>query len=111
MAHDERSVTAAFLACGSSLRRFLSRYLRVRQDIDDVAQEAYLRAYLAEQSGPIEEPAHFLFRVARNLALNRLERKSRRITEYIDEASLSMLAEAEAGSDEQLEAQESLGLL
>lgn len=105
-----QSITAAFLERGAYLRHFLSKFLRVRQDIDDVAQEAYLRAYIAEQRESIEEPAHFLFRVAKNLALNRLARKSRRITDYIEEASVSIELGTAAGSDEELEAQESLGL-
>lgn len=105
-----QSVTAAFLECSAFLKKFLSRFLRVRQDIDDVAQEAYLRAYVAEQRESIEQPAYFLFRVAKNLALTRLTRKSRLITDYIEEAGDRMVVETAAGSDEELEAQESLGL-
>lgn len=104
------AVTAAFLECNVYLKKFLSGFLRVQQDIEDVAQEAYLRAYVAEQRESIEQPAPFLFRVAKNLALTRLSRKSRQITDYIEEAGASVVEETAAAADEELQAQEWLGL-
>lgn len=109
-ARPPSAVTAAFLECNSYLKKFLSGYLRVQQDIEDVAQETYLRAYIAEQRESIEQPTPFLFRVAKNLALTRLSRKSRQITDYIEEAGASALEEAAASADEELQAQEWLGL-
>lgn len=104
------AVTAAFLESAGFLRKFLSRFLRIHQDIEDVAQEAYLRAYIAEQRQAIEQPKAFLFRVAKNLALTRLSRKSRQITDYIEEAGDSMVMETAAASDEELEAQQCFGI-
>lgn len=103
-------VTAAFLEHHGYLKRFLSRFLRVQQDIEDVAQETYLRAYVAEQRESIEQPVPFLFRVAKNLALTRLSRKSKQITDYIEEAGASVVEETAAAADEELQAQECLGL-
>lgn len=104
------AVTAAFLESAGFLKKFLSRFLRMQQDIEDVAQEAYLRAYIAEQRESIEQPKAFLFRVAKNLALTRLSRKSRQITDYIEEAGDSAGLETAAASDEELEAQQCFGL-
>lgn len=103
-------VTAAFLECNGFLEKFLAGFLRVQQDIEDVAQEAFLRAYVCEQRELIEKPAPFLFRVARNLALTRLSRKSRQITDYIEEVGPGAFTETAAGTDEEVEAQECLGL-
>lgn len=106
----QSAVTAAFLECNGYLKKFLSGFLRVRQDVEDVAQEAYLRAYIAEQRESIEQPTPFLFRVAKNLALTRLSRKSRQITDYIEEAGAGAMQEAAASVDEELQAQQWLGL-
>src|SRR5688572_11374300 len=103
-------VTAAFLECSSFLKKFLAGFLRAQQDIEDVAQEAYLRAYMAEQRESIEQPKAFLFRVAKNLALTRLTRKSRQITDYIEDAGDSVVMETAAASDEELEAQQCFGM-
>jgi DNA-directed RNA polymerase specialized sigma24 family protein len=45
----QTAVTSAFLESAAFLKKFLARFLSVQQDIEDGAQEAYLRAYVAEQ--------------------------------------------------------------
>jgi RNA polymerase sigma-70 factor (ECF subfamily) len=103
-------VTAAFLECSNFLKRFLAGFLPGQQDIEDVAHETYLRAYMAEQRETIEQPKAFLFRVAKNLALTRLSQKSRQITDYIEEAGATVVIETAAGADEELEAQQCFDL-
>ncbi len=103
-------VTAAFLECSAFLKKFLASLLPIHQDIEDVAQEAYLRAYVAEQRESIEQPKAFLFRVAKNLALTRLSRKSQQITDYIEEAGASIEVATAAAIDLELEAQQCFGI-
>ena len=103
-------VTAAFLEHNTFLMKFLSGFLPAHQDIEDVAQEAYLRAYIAEQRESIEQPKAFLFRVAKNLALTRLTRKSRQITDYLEEAGASALSDTASATDHEVEAQQCIGL-
>jgi RNA polymerase sigma-70 factor (ECF subfamily) len=68
-----------------SLRSFISRYVISPQDIDDVSQETFLRAYKAEIDKDIEHPKAFLFRIAKNLMLSELSRKAHKITDYIED--------------------------
>ena len=49
----------------------------------------------AEQKKHIEQPKAFLFRIARNVALNELTRKSRQITDFIEEVSASVVLNIE----------------
>ena len=81
----ESVVTPAFVKNQSFLKRFLTRFLSSSQDIEDVVQESYLKALCAEQKHEINSPKAFLFRIARNEALKELQKKSRRITDYLDE--------------------------
>lgn len=104
------SVSASFVENRSFLKRFLARFFSNQQDIEDVAQEAYLRAYVAEQQKEIEQPKAFLFRIARNIALTQLTRKSRKITDYLEECDSSVVIEYGAAADSEAEALESLGL-
>ena len=111
--HDRRhlsAVSAAFLENHAFLERFLARFFSDRRDIEDVAQEAYLRAYVAEQKREIEQPKAFLFRIARNLALSQLTSKSRKITDYLEECDESVVIECGAAADSEVEALQSLGL-
>ena len=104
------AVSAAFLENHAFLKRFLARFFSDSQDIEDVAQEAFLRAYVAEQQKEIEQPRAYLFRIARNLALTKLTKKSEKITDYLEESGASVVIECGAAADSEVEAQESLGL-
>ncbi len=63
-------VLNAYIEHEAALRRFLSRFLSRAQDIEDVSQEAFLKAFAAEATQSILAPKAFLFRIAKNLALN-----------------------------------------
>jgi RNA polymerase sigma factor (sigma-70 family) len=70
------TILEAYLANGVALRRYLRRFIRSHEAADDLAQEAFLRAFAAESRRLIEAPKAFLFKVAKNLALNELARRS-----------------------------------
>jgi RNA polymerase sigma-70 factor (ECF subfamily) len=111
--HNRRTMSAvstAFLENYDFLKRFLARFFSNRQDIEDVAQEAFLRAYIAEQQKDIEQPKAYLFRIAKNLALTKLTKKSKKITDYLEECSASVVIECGAAADCEVEAQQTLGL-
>jgi RNA polymerase sigma-70 factor (ECF subfamily) len=85
MPSQKTSVLEAFLANQIPLRRFIPRYMLSMHDIDDVSQEAFLRAYNAERKGPVHQPKAFLFRIVKNLLISEFSRKSRKITDYIED--------------------------
>ncbi len=70
------TILEAYLENEVALKRYLRRFLRSREAIDDLAQEAFLRAFAAESARLIESPKAFLFKVAKNLALNALAKQS-----------------------------------
>ncbi len=75
-----------------SLTRFLSRFLDSRVEIEDVLQEAFLKALEAESNVHIESPLAYLFKTAKNLALNSIaERRRKRTDPIADFEELSVL--------------------
>lgn len=58
------------------LRRYLMRILGNAADAQEVAHDAYLRIYPQEGKPPAEKPEALLYTTARNLAFNRLRRRS-----------------------------------
>jgi len=70
------TILDAYLANELALKRYLRRFVGSREAADDLAQEAFLRAFAAESRRQIETPKAFLFKVAKNLALNELARRS-----------------------------------
>lgn len=59
----------------SSLKAYLHGSFPAVRDVDDVVQESYLRVWQARAAQPIRSARAFLFRVARNLALDLLRRE------------------------------------
>ena len=70
------TILEAYLENEVALKRYLRRFTRSREGADDLAQEAFVRAFAAESGRVIESPKAFLFKVAKNLALNELARQS-----------------------------------
>lgn len=81
------AVTRAFIEHGTYLKAFLRRFMHRPDDIEDIAQEAFIRAFKVEQDSTINHPKTLLFTIAKNIALNELRTKSRRVTDYIEECS------------------------
>ena len=103
------AVTDAFVEHGNYLKAFLRRFLHRPQDIEDIAQEAFIRAFSVEQNADIDHPKTLLFTIAKNIALNELRSKARRVTDYMEECqtapeTLAATTEEEVLGLEQLEA-------
>lgn len=77
------TILEAYLENEGALKRYIRRFIRSREAADDLAQEAFLRAFAAESGRVIESPKAFLFKVAKNLALNELARQSSMTTESL----------------------------
>lgn len=103
-------VLRSFLRHESFLKRFIRRYLPHQEDVDEVAQESFLRAYAVECRHPIERPKSFLFQIARNEALDRLRRKSHQITDYLEDLSSQNILGEGPSVDEVVERKQQIAL-
>jgi RNA polymerase sigma factor (sigma-70 family) len=75
----------AFLDNESAIKGFLRRFLYKQEDIDELAQETFLRAYRATNGRDVDSPRAYIFQVARRLAFDELSRKTRKFTDYLAE--------------------------
>ena len=106
----ESSLLQAFEEHHSALKRFIARYLNNHHDIEDVAQESFLRAFKAGMTYRIDQPKSFLFSIAKNVAISQLRRKSRQITDYIEDHSGPDALHDEWTLEEDAMARERLGI-
>lgn len=67
-----------------SLRRFIARFMIRAEDVEDVLQETYVRVVKSD-TNLISSPKAYLYRAARNIALNELNRKSNSATDFIED--------------------------
>ena len=76
-----------------ALYRYALRLLKSREEAEDAVQDAYLRiAYPATPYAMPQHPRGWIFRVLRNLCLDRLRSKSARLRVIHDDGDADMLA-------------------
>jgi RNA polymerase sigma-70 factor (ECF subfamily) len=80
-------IEAAFLKYERAIKRVIGRITKSRDEIEDLAQEAFLRAVIAEKRRPIDNAKAYLFASARNLALTDISKKSRKILQIIEDST------------------------
>ena len=78
-------ILTEFEASKTALRRYLGRFFRRPQDVEDFLQETFVRAYAAEARGPILMPRAYLFRVAKHVSLNEIARRKNSATDSVED--------------------------
>ena len=76
---NEHKLLEVFVALRRKLARAVSRIVPP-PEIEDIVQETYVRVCQFEQVGNIRHPRSFLYRTARNLALDHIKRSESRAT-------------------------------
>ena len=92
------------------LRRVIYRICRRQEDVNDLLQETFLRAFAAQAHYEIEYPKAFLVKVATNLALSHIKNKAQAQTDYLEDTQLSggVAEQSDTASDEIFEGREKL---
>lgn len=99
-------VARSYMSHKPSLMRFIGRFVRQPQDIEDIVQETFLKTYASEINTQIRSPKAFLFRTARNLALKHLTRASYRLTDYLEDFEPSEVLTEDSSAENRAEIQE-----
>ena len=105
------AILSAYLFHQEGLKRFLSRLLSSPHDVEDVVQETFIRAHLAERNSQIKQPKSYLFKIARNVALNQLRQKMRRPTDYIEDHDPGITMQQDSTLEDEVMAQEKFEIL
>lgn len=77
----------AFVENEKAIRRVIAKYCFRVEDIDELAQETFLKCYVAELKSDIKEPKHFLLRAAKNTALSEIKKKRNTITDFFEDSA------------------------
>lgn len=104
----QASIAVLFREHNRALIAYLQCKFGLIADAQELAQEAYLRMLALKNAGPIDAPRAYLFRIANNLAVDRLRMRKLRDGSSIDEVPepvpdlhLSTLPERNAMAAEQ----------
>lgn len=82
---DKENVRAVFMTLRRYLARAVSRIVPPR-DIEDIVQETYVRVCQVDQPEAIRHPRSFLYRTARNLALDHAKRAEFRLSDSLSDS-------------------------
>ena len=105
-----QSRASVFIDIRAQMMRFVSRYFSNQQAVEDVVQEACVKALEAQRQTNIQNPKAYLFSTARNLALKELAKSMNRLTDCVEDDLLESVLESTPGVDVQCEARERLEL-
>jgi RNA polymerase sigma factor (sigma-70 family) len=88
----------------AALHRYLRKFTSGAEDIEDLAQETYLRVYALSDYHAVESPKALLFRIAHNLAVERARRQRTQVTDGMADFDLLGVSSTEAPADQQIDA-------
>lgn len=104
-------VLADYLAVKSSLKQYLMRFFVRRQDVEDVLQETFLRAFQSEQNQEIRSPKSFLYKIGKNLALSEKSAKASQLMMYVGEFDESSVIDTKPSAEDSLELEQRIAIL
>lgn len=107
---DERSLIESFKRHEKSLRYYISSFFITPQDIEDIAQETFLRTFKSDIQKKVLKPKPFMFRVAKNLIMSEYRRSSYKLTDYIDDVGHEAEPMDISNLEHDYEVQQKLGL-
>lgn len=99
---DKDSIQNIFMGLRSSLARAVMGLVPPRE-VEDIVQETYVRVCQIKRPQDIRQPRSYLFRTARNLALDYLKRSDTKLTDGMDEQDMDSLIDHSKGDDSTFE--------
>ncbi|MGS2722649.1 RNA polymerase sigma factor [Porticoccus sp. GXU_MW_L64] len=95
--HNQRSgILGSFLGLENELKHYLLKILVRREDVEDILQDTFIRVSNAEKKTEIKAHRPFLFKVAKNLALNRITQNQRKVARYIEDFEISEVIDSKS---------------
>lgn len=79
-----KGLLSSFIEYKSQIARMIGRIVRP-DEIEDIVQETFVQSFVAARSQHIRNPKAFMFRTARNLALNSINRSEYKLSSSMEE--------------------------
>ena len=96
--NSKETMQSIYIGLRTSLVRAVMGIVPPRE-VEDIVQETYVRVCQVKHPEDIRQPRSYLFRTARNLALDYLKRSETKYTESMDEQDIDTLIDGRSGDD------------
>lgn len=103
--NNSNAVLDVFLQNKPMIRRYVNRIVKNNADADDLTQETFLRVHEAAKKTTIKSISAFMYKTARNLALQHQKRKSAGNADYSGDFPFSEIIDSNPGVEDQVAAQ------
>jgi RNA polymerase sigma factor (sigma-70 family) len=87
----------------TALQRYLRKFTAGSEDVEDLVQEAYVRVCAMSPAQVVDSPRALLFRIARNLAVDRARQRVTHATDDVADFEPLNVSSEEAEPDEQVD--------
>ena len=87
----------------AALQKYLRKFTAGAEDIEDLVQEAYVRMCAMSPAQVVDSPRALLFRIARNLAVDRARQRASHATDDVGDFEPLHVSSEEAEPDEQVD--------
>ena len=87
----------------AALQKYLRRFTAGSEDVEDLVQEAYVRVCAMSPAQVVNSPRALLFRIARNLAVDRARQRVTHATDDVADFEPLNVSSEEAEPDEQVD--------
>lgn len=87
----------------AALQKYLRKFTAGSEDVEDLVQEAYVRVCALPPGQDVDSPRALLFRIARNLAVDRVRQKISHATDDVADFEPLNVSSDEAEPDEQVD--------
>lgn len=87
---EDNAVVGAFIGCRDVLARSIMKMSVKPEDVDDILQETFLRAFVANGKREIRSLQDYLFVISRNLVIKKGTDRSRELSSIVDSVLLEL---------------------
>ncbi|MHB8816701.1 MAG: RNA polymerase sigma factor [Steroidobacteraceae bacterium] len=87
----------------TALQKYLRKFTAGSEDVEDLVQEAYVRVCAMSPAQVVDSPRALLFRIARNLAVDRARQRVTHATDDVADFEPLNVSSEEAEPDEQVD--------
>jgi len=106
---NDADFLGVFIAYSSVLKKMLNKIVPTAE-VEDIVQETFIRAHEAQVNKGLEYPKSFIYKTARNLALNFIARKEYTNTSDLEDAHIQDLYLDDVSLADEVESKEKFRL-
>lgn len=99
---DDDDIKGVFVSLRGSLARAI-QHIVPPKEIEDIVQETYVRVCQVGGENEIRSPRAFMFKTARNLALDHVKKAETRLSDRLDESEARHLTAVQLSGDDTLD--------